>query len=191
MFVVNQPLDGGWNLLRCELEAHLIDGFIKSFMSHLIFLDLVLVRIFKSLTNAVLDLILLNFSFIFNSRIALLPSGGELILERFVLLFLLFSKLAFDIFINLIQFFHEASSFIIVGGVVDLKLQTLSLINMRLELVENFTLCQFLNLLLDDLVLIASITGMLTSKSTVITLLLLTICFLITPLLFHLVHQKL
>ena len=59
---------------------------------------------------------------------------------------------------------------------------------MRLELVENFTLCQFLNLLLDDLVLIASITGMLTSKSTVITLLLLTICFLITPLLFHLVH---
>ncbi len=54
MLVINESLNSGGDLLGSELESHLVDHIVKSLSSHSVFLDLILIRVVKSLSNTLL-----------------------------------------------------------------------------------------------------------------------------------------
>ena len=62
---------------------------------------------------------------------------------------------------------------------------------MSLELVEDFTVGKLLDLFFDDLIIATSITSIFTRKCTLFALMLLTEGLFLTPLLFHLIDEKL
>ena len=99
--------------------------------------------------------------------------------------------MAFDVGIDRIQLLHQAELVVIVLGIVDLILKTLTLNDMSLELVEDFTVCKLLDFFFDDLIITTSITSIFTRKCTLFALMLLTEGLFLTPLLFHLIDEKL
>lgn len=132
MLVIDESFDGGGDLLRGQIHTHLLDKFIQCLSRHVALLRLVVIGVVKSLFDSLLELVLLLHALILDCLVASGSSGCKFVLQGLVLLLGLLSKLRTDASIDVVELGEQARSLIVVGGVVDLSLETLSLIDMLL-----------------------------------------------------------
>jgi len=116
---------------------------------------------------------LLLLSLVLDGFVPAIASCSQLVLQGLVLLLRLLGKLLAHVRVNLVQLCHEPRPFVFISSIIDLSLQTLSLLNMSLVLAKDLPIGQLLNLILDDSVLVAGLTSILTGCLPLNSLLLL------------------
>jgi len=189
VFLINDLLQSGWNFLLRQIELEIINDLVQSLVSHLILLELIVLRVLDRSLDSLLELILLQLSLLFDGTLSLLSSGGKFSLKSRVLHLTLVRKLILDLLVNVVELIHDSLSILLVRRVVDLLLESHSLLDSILVWVKVSASSKFLDFLLDLLILLIVLLvcdSLLLDSNTSVML---TKLLLISSLFLHLLHK--
>jgi len=190
VLLVNETFDGSWNLFICQLELHLADYFLKSFLAHLRPNHLVVVRVSKGVVDPFLKLVRLHASLLLDRSLTLSSASGKFVGKSLVLILGFSTKLILHFRIDFLELLQESCSLVFRGSLRNLLVDEVTLVNQLSVGVEGALASKFSNLFINFIVFLNCFLG---GHALFLALLPFMNSFqfiFATPLLFHLIHQN-